>query len=69
MCYTKDMSAILLAVIAVGAFVVLGIMAILLRLSSVRDERDPITQEIIVRANSSTGSIVINAPVTQEDDD
>lgn len=48
---------------------VLGIMALLLRLSSVRDERDPITQEIIVKANAGTGPITINAPVTQEGED
>lgn len=62
---------ILLYFLAGGAFVILGVMIALLRVSSLRDERDPVTQEIIVRANSGTGPIIVNAPVqpsTQEED-
>lgn len=57
-------------IIGVGAFVILGVMFALLRLSSRQDERDdPITQEIIIKAN--TGPVTVNAPlpVTQEKED
>lgn len=60
--------------VGIGAFVILGIMFVLLWLSSRREEReDTITQEIIVKAN--TGPVVINAEagepaeVTQEEED
>ncbi len=59
---------ILLYFVAGGAFVILGIMMALLRVSSRRDENDPVTQEIIVRANSTTGNITVHAPVTQEEE-
>ena len=40
-------------IIGIGAFVVLGIMLAMLHLSSVRDEaHDPITEEVIIRAET-----------------
>jgi ABC-type transporter Mla subunit MlaD len=55
--------------LGIGAFVILGIMVLLLWLSSRKDTTDPVTQEIIVKAN--TGPVIIHAPVdaTQEDKD
>ncbi len=56
-------------IIGVGAFVILAIMFTLLWASSRSDERnDPVTQEIIIKAN--TGPVTVHAPViTQEEED
>ena len=53
----------LLAVfVAVGAFIILGIMFALLGVSGREDAKlDPITQQIIIRA--STGPVEVNAPI------
>ena len=48
--------------VAVGAFIILGIMFALLAASGRRDsELDPITQQIIIKA--STGPVEVNAPL------
>jgi hypothetical protein len=59
----------LAVLLGIGAFIILGIMVALLSLSSRRETSDPVTQEIIVKAN--TGPVIIHAPVdaTQEDKD
>lgn len=54
--------------VGIGAFIILGCMFALLWLSSKRDEEnDPVTQEIIVKAN--TGPVTVTAPITQEKED
>lgn len=55
-------------IVGIGAFVILGIMFALLWASSKRDEaQDVVTQEIIVKANTSP--VIVQAPViTQEED-
>jgi len=60
----------LAVILGIGAFVILGIMFALLWLSGKQEERrDPITQEIIIKAN--TGPVIVNAPLdnTQEEED
>jgi len=57
----------LAVVLGLCAFIILGIMIVLLWLSSRKETSDPITQEIIVKAN--TGPVVVNAPITQEEED
>lgn len=57
-------------IIGVAAFVILAIMFILLRVSDKRAERrDPVTQEIIIKANA--GDVNVHAPMqpTQEKED
>lgn len=56
-------------IVGIGAFVILGIMFALLWASSKRDEaQDVVTQEIIVKANTSP--VIVQAPViTQEEED
>ena len=58
-------------IVGIGAFIILGVMFALLWASSRADERDDaVTQEIIIKANTTTGPIVVQAPViTQEEDD
>lgn len=53
-------------IVGIGAFVILGIMFALLWASSKRDEaQDVVTQEIIVKANTSP--VIVQAPgITQE---
>lgn len=54
--------------IGIGAFIILGIMFALLWMSSRAEERnDPVTQEIIVKAN--TGPVTVTTKVTQESED
>lgn len=55
-------------VVGICAFIILGIMFAMLGLSSRRDANDPVTQEIIIKAN--TGPVVVSAPVevTQEEE-
>ena len=63
-CYTEGMDLAIL--IGIGAFVILGIMFALLRASSKRDEaQDVVTQEIIVKANTSP--VIVQAPVITND--
>lgn len=53
-------------IVGIGAFVILGIMFALLRASSKRDEaQDVVTQEIIVKANTSP--VIVQAPVITEE--
>lgn len=53
-------------IIGIGAFVILGIMFVLLHLSADKEERDdPITQEIIIKANN----VEVHGPITQEEED
>lgn len=60
--------AVLPLAIGIAAFVILLIMLALLWESSREEEQnDPVTQEIIIKAN--TGPVVVNAPITQEDED
>jgi len=57
-------------ILGLAAFLTLGVMVALLWLSSRKETSDPVTQEIIVRAQ--TGPIIVNAAVeitTQEDKD
>ena len=56
-------------IVGIGAFVILGIMFVLFWASSKRDEaQDVVTQEIIVKANTSP--VIVQAPViTQEEED
>ena len=57
--------------IGIGAFIILGIMFALLWASTKRDDaNDPITREVIIRAE--TGTISIQAEIkdeTQEEED
>lgn len=47
-------------IVGIGAFVILGVMFALLWLSSRQDERsDPITQEIIIKANTAPVTVAI----------
>lgn len=63
------MELALIVGIGIGAFIILGVMFALLWLSSIREEReDAVTQEIIVKANTSP--VIVQAPViTQEEED
>lgn len=56
-------------IVGIMAFIILGVMFALLRASSKRDEaQDVVTQEIIVKANTSP--VIVQAPViTQEEED
>jgi hypothetical protein len=62
---------ILAIILGVAAFVLLGVMFALLGLSSRKENSDPVTQEIIVKAH--TGPVHVHGPVivqpTQEDKD
>lgn len=55
-------------IVGIGAFIILGVMFALLWASSRREERDDaVTQEIIIKANTSP--VVVQAPViTQEEE-
>lgn len=57
--------------VGIGAFIILGVMFALLWASTRRDERDDaVTQEIIIKANTATAPIIVQAPVvTQEEED
>lgn len=57
-------------IVGIAAFIILGVMFALLWASSKRDEReDAVTQEIIIKANTATAPIIVQAPViTQEED-
>ena len=59
----------LAVILGIGAFVILEIMLALLWVSRRQDERrDPITQEIIIKAN--TGPVTVNTTLpTQEKED
>lgn len=60
--------ATLAVFVAIGAFIILGIMFALLGASGRKDARlDPITQQIIIRA--STGPVEVNAPVIRTEGD
>lgn len=53
-------------IVGIGAFVILGIMFALLWASSKRDEaQDVVTQEIIVKANTSP--VIVQAPAITEE--
>lgn len=55
-------------IVGIGAFIILGVMFALLWASSRREERDDaVTQEIIIKTNTSP--VVVQAPViTQEEE-
>lgn len=55
-------------IVGIGAFIILGVMFALLWASSRREERDDaVTQEIIIKVNTSP--VVVQAPViTQEEE-
>lgn len=66
----------LAVIIGIGAFIILGIMVVLLWLSSRHEGDDSITQEIIIKANTGVIDIQADAstpaaapakPDTQED--
>lgn len=56
--------------VGIGAFIILGVMFALLWASSKRDWRDDaVTQEIIIKANTATAPIIVQAPVTTQEED
>lgn len=63
----------LAVLLGICAFVILGIMFVLLWLSSRKETKDPITQEIIVKANTGPvhvhGPVIVTPPPTQEEED